>query len=200
MSITPALKKFFSHTNPNRNFILGLGGFCIIFCSYLIAQYDNLSRSTTRLDPSLIYVNPSQSQSIWQSRINFGINSVAHLDQVDRFIQILEEILDDINATSEQKKQILEIIIPVANELETIRDGLNDTQQKLSESFVDKSTSTNSLEQLRTTGVDQFEKFSKQWVDMLEGVSNVLTIEQRELVQERINESDPNSGWYHWRG
>ena len=205
MSITSTVKKFFSHTNPNRNFVLGLSGFCIIFCSYLIAQSDTLSKSNTSIDFSLIYVSPSQSPSLTnksgqQENVNFGINSLANLDDMDWVIKIIEMSLIDIDASAEQRRQILEITIPVTNEIKSIREDLNQTQQQFQESFVNLTGDSQSLEQLRETGVDQYEEISKQWVGMIEGVSKILTLAQRQLLQELIDQSNPKSGWHHWRG
>ena len=134
-----------------------------------------------------------------RSRGNSGVNSVASLDHMDWFIKVLGQSVIEIDASTEQKNEILEIIIPIANEIRLIRSDLSQTQQKLKESFINESTSSESLEQLRTTGVDQFEEITKQWVTMLEGVSNILTIEQRKMIQQSINESNPKNGWHHWR-
>ena len=205
MSVSLKFKQFLSHTNPNRNFILCLCGFFVIFCSYLFAQSDILEKSYTTSDSSLDFFNQTTSkivsnESFWQSSINFGIESVSNLDDMERVIQTLKQIVIEIDATPEQEQQIFEIIVPVSNEIKSIKEDLFQTQEKFKETLTADSADSEALEQLRTKGVNQFEQISKQWVSMIERVSRVLTAEQRQSIQDRINQPNQSNGWYHWRG
>ncbi len=105
----------------------------------------------------------------------------------------------EIDATPEQEAQIIALVTPVALDMKSMRGDWRGTGEELHELLAAPVIDREAIEELRAERLAEVDRISKEWVDVVVDVAMVLTAEQRELLDERIEELRSMRGRWHRR-
>lgn len=141
--------------------------------------------------------------------VGFGANTVqAHLwrgfdnaknmtteeisSHVDRRV---ERILSRINGTAEQQKQISTIAKAAIGDLKAMEFAPQEIRGKVIELLSADTFDPAALETLRAEHVAKFDAASKRIAQAVSDAANVLTVEQRKQLVQRMSERGWHGGW-----
>ncbi len=97
---------------------------------------------------------------------------------------IVDRVLDEVDATDEQKDRIDIILADAHGEIEQARADREERHEALKEVLSAETIDREALEGFRVEAVDHFEEMSQGAVEVLADIGDVLTAEQRaELIE-----------------
>lgn len=103
----------------------------------------------------------------------------------ERIDKMVTWVLDDVNATAEQKTRVSEILKAALTDLKPLRDQHRTAREQamtlLSQATIDRGA----LEQLRASELQLGETASKRMVQAMADAAEVLTTEQRTQLMQR---------------
>ena len=105
-----------------------------------------------------------------------------------RIERMVKHAAIEIDATQEQQEKITALVTAVAKDLKPVQDRLHATGKELHDLLLANTIDRAALEQLRTERLADAERISKNLVSALADVAEVLSPEQRKLLDERINQ------------
>lgn len=135
----------------------------------------------------------------WGRHGRFADMSDEEIDaQIER---VVKHVAIEIDATGEQTEKITNLLSAVAKDLKPLRADLLATRQQFHELLFADSIDRQALEELRAKRLEEFDRASKDLVDALADVAEVLTVEQRKVLDERIEQFRDmhRDGRGHWR-
>ena len=106
----------------------------------------------------------------------------------------------EIDATQEQQEKITALVTAVATDLKPVHDRMRATGMELLELLRAETIDRAALEQLRAARLADAERISKTLVGALADVAEVLSPEQRKVLDERINQFRSMHRGGHHRG
>ncbi|MBZ8139239.1 hypothetical protein CLD22_04900 [Rubrivivax gelatinosus] len=101
---------------------------------------------------------------------------------------MLQRLLDDVDATTAQRKQIREIVGSAFDDMGTQRADQRRLSAQMAELFAQPSVDAKAVEALRQQMLAQHDKASQRMTQAMLDVSQVLSAEQRKQIAERIAE------------
>ncbi len=105
-----------------------------------------------------------------------------------RIERMVKHAAIEIDATPEQQEQITALATAVARDLKPVHDRLRATGKALHDLLLADTIDRAALERLRAERLADAERISKNLVGALADVAEVLSPEQRKLLDERINQ------------
>jgi Spy/CpxP family protein refolding chaperone len=111
-----------------------------------------------------------------------------HLDRM------LKHLYVEVDATDAQKQQLAPIVKGAARDLMPLRARMHDARRQAVELLSQPSIDRAALEALRAEQLTLAEQASKRFTQALADVADVLTLEQRKALAERIGR------WHGHRG
>ncbi len=105
-----------------------------------------------------------------------------------RIERMVKHAAIEIDATREQQEKITALVAAVAKDLKPVHDRLRATGKELHDLLLANTIDRAALEQLRTERLADAERISKNLVNALADVAEVLSPEQRKVLDERINQ------------
>ncbi len=106
----------------------------------------------------------------------------AHIERVVKHAAI------EIDATQEQQEKITTLVTAVAKDLKPVHDRMRATGKEIHDLLVADTIDRTALETLRAERLADAEQISKNLVSALADVAEVLSPEQRKVLNERINQ------------
>ena len=131
-----------------------------------------------------------------------GHKQLADLSEAEieaRIERMVKHVAIEIDATPEQQQEIIGLIKAVALELKPLRDRMRATGQDLRYMLTADVIDRVALEDLRAERLAEAEQISKTLVNAFADVAEVLSPEQRAVLDERIEEFR-SMGRGHHRG
>ena len=111
--------------------------------------------------------------------------------------RIVKHVAIEIDATDEQQHKIIALVKAAAKELQPLRDELRTAGRQAHELLLADSLDRTALEALRAERLAQTDRISKTLVDTIADIAEILTPEQRKLLDERIVEiRAKRKGWH----
>lgn len=95
---------------------------------------------------------------------------------------MLQRLLDDVDATKAQRKQIREIVGDAQDDLRDQRDEHRRLAEQMAELFAQPSVDAKAVEALRQKMLAEHDKSSRRMTQAMLDVSRVLTPEQRQKI------------------
>jgi len=121
----------------------------------------------------------------------------------DRVTRMVRHLGIEIDATPEQEAKIIAVAVGTAKELRPLREQAKTTAMELQQLLTAPTVDRTALEDLRASRVAVVDRISKTLVGAVGDVAEVLTPEQREVVQEMIRDArarhDRRPGPDGWR-
>ena len=105
-----------------------------------------------------------------------------------RIERMVKHLAIEIDATEAQQEQITALVTAVAVDLQPVRDRMRATGAELHDLLLADTIDRTALERLRAERLADAERISKTLVGALADVAEVLTPEQRRVLDQRINE------------
>jgi Spy/CpxP family protein refolding chaperone len=114
--------------------------------------------------------------------------------RVERFVK---HAAIEVDATQEQQEKITALVVAAAKELKPVHERLRATGKEIHNLLLADSIDRTALENLRAERLAEAETISKNLVRTLADVAEVLSPEQRKVLDERIKElRSMGRGWH----
>ena len=116
-----------------------------------------------------------------------------------RIDRVVKHVAIEIDANDEQREKIVALLTAVAMDMKPIRERMIASREQLQAILVAEQIDRAALEALRVERLAEFDEISKNLVTAIADVAEVLTPEQRKVLDERIKEFRTMFG-HHRRG
>lgn len=117
-----------------------------------------------------------------------GFQDMSNEDIEKRISRFVKHVAIEIDATPEQIDQIVAILTPAAIEMKAVQKDLATTGQDLHELILAESVDPTAVEALRAEKLALADEVSKKLTGVMIDVAQVLTPEQRAVLDARIEE------------
>ena len=114
-------------------------------------------------------------KSSWHGDSHKGFSEYSDAEIEDRIERIVKHVAIEIDATPEQQEKIVALVATTAKDLKPVHARTR---------AVDRAA----LEKLRAERLADAEKVSKDLIDTVANVADLLTLEQRKVLEERIQQ------------
>ncbi len=111
--------------------------------------------------------------------------------------RMVKHVAIEIDATQEQQEKITALVTVVATDLKPVHDRMRATGKEIHDLLLADTIDRTALETLRAERLAEAERISKDLVGTLADVAEVLSPEQRKVLNERINQfRSMRRGWH----
>ncbi len=100
--------------------------------------------------------------------------------------QMMERLLDGVNASAEQKAQLKQIVQGAMSDLRAQREAGRGLREQMAQLFTQPTVDARAVEALRQQMLAQHDQSSKRMAQAMLDASRVLTPEQRKQIAERL--------------
>ena len=126
-----------------------------------------------------------------------GFSRMSEAEIEAKVERMVKHLAIEIDATDAQQEKITTLATALAADLKPIREQMREARQEIQELLVADTIDRAALEQVRATSVAEAERISKNLVDAAADVAELLTAEQRQLLNERLEDFRPRGGGRH---
>ena len=117
-----------------------------------------------------------------------GFAGISDADIEAHIERMVKHAAIEIDATQEQQEKITALVTAAAKELKPVHDRMRATGKEIHDLLLADTIDRAALEQLRADRFADAERISKNLVGALADVAEVLSLEQRKLLDERIGQ------------
>ena len=105
-----------------------------------------------------------------------------------RVARVVRHIAIEIDATDEQQKKIVALVTALAKEAKPLRENMMASRKQVHDLLLAETIDREALEKMRVERIAEVDQLSKNVVTAVADVAEVLTVEQRRTLEERIRE------------
>ncbi len=127
------------------------------------------------------------SKGGWHGGHHKGFAELSDADieaQIERFVK---HAAIEIDATQAQQDKIVVLAAAVAKDMKPVHGRMRATGKEIQELLLADTIDRSALERLRTERLADAEQISKNLVGALADVAEILTLEQRKVLDQRID-------------
>jgi periplasmic protein CpxP/Spy len=117
-----------------------------------------------------------------------GMHGGRHGPGQGGMLQLSERMLDQVNATAEQRAQIKQIMQTAATDMKAQRDGGRALRDQMMQLFTQPTVDARAAETLRQQMLAQHDQASKRTMQAMLDTSRVLTLEQRLKLADSLKQ------------
>ena len=117
-----------------------------------------------------------------------GFSELSDEELEARIERMVKHVAIEIDATEEQQNRITALVTAAAKDLKPVHDRLRATGKEIHDLLLADPIDRTALEKLRAERLAEAETISKNLVGALADVAEVLSPEQRKVLDERIKE------------
>ena len=126
-----------------------------------------------------------------------GLSDLSDEELEARIERMVKHVAIEIDATEEQQDRITALVTAAAKDLKPVHERLRATGKEIHDLLLADSIDRTALEKLRAERLAEAEMISKNLVSALADVAEVLSPEQRKVLDERIKEfRSMGRGWH----
>ncbi len=115
-----------------------------------------------------------------------------------KITRLVKHAAIEIDATPQQEAQIIALVTPAAINMKSMRGDMKATGEALQLLLAAPVIDREAIEELRLEKLADADRISKEWVDVVADVAMVLTVEQRQGLEERLEQfRSMRRGWRH---
>ena len=117
-----------------------------------------------------------------------GFADLSDADIEAQIERIVKHAAIEIDATQEQQENITALVTAVAKDMKPVHDRMRATGKEIHELLLADTIDRAALERLRAERLADAERISKDLVSTLADVAEILSLEQRRVLNERIEQ------------
>lgn len=106
----------------------------------------------------------------------------------DRIERVVKHVAIEIDATDDQTRRITVLLTAVARDLRASRDQWHDAGRLFRAALVRDDVDRSELERLRSERLAEADRISQSLVTAIADVAEVLTVEQRQVLEQRVEQ------------
>lgn len=133
----------------------------------------------------------------WHGGHHKGFADISDADIEAHVERMVKHAAIEIDATQEQQEKITVLVAAVAKDLKPVHGRLRATGQEIQDLLLANTIDRTALEQLRAERLAEAGTISKTLVGALADVAEVLSPEQRKVLDERIKHFRSKRGGWH---
>ncbi len=126
-----------------------------------------------------------------------GFSNLSEAEIEAKVERMVMHLAIEIDATAEQQEKITGLVTALASDLKPLGEQMRTTREEIRELLVADNIDRAALEEVRATGIAEAERISKNLVNAAADVAEILTAEQRELLDERLKDFRSRGGGRH---
>ena len=124
----------------------------------------------------------------WHGGDHKGFADWSDADIEAQIERMVKHVAIEIDATQEQQENITALVTAVAKEMKPVHSRMRATGKEIQELLVADMIDRAALERLRAERLADAEQISKDLVSALADVAEILSLEQRKVLNERIEQ------------
>ena len=124
----------------------------------------------------------------WHGGHHKGFADISDADIKAKIERIVKHAAIEIDATQEQQEKITALVTAVAKDLKPVHDQMRATGKEIHDLLLADTIDRTALETLRAARLADAERISKDLVSALADVAEILSLEQRKVLDERIKQ------------
>ncbi len=105
-----------------------------------------------------------------------------------RIERMVKHVAIEIDATPAQQEKIIALVAAQVMDMKPLHERMHTTRKEIQSLLLAEKIDREALEKLRAARLVEIEKVSKDLVNAIADVAEVLTLEQRKLLDERIKQ------------
>lgn len=124
----------------------------------------------------------------WRGGERKRFSEMTEAEIQDRATRAVKHIAIEIDATDEQTDKIVSLVMAVAKDMKPLHEKMHASREQIQALLLADQIDRQALEQLRAERVAEVEEISKTLIQAVADAAEVLTLEQRKVLNERIRE------------
>jgi Spy/CpxP family protein refolding chaperone len=105
-----------------------------------------------------------------------------------RVTRVVKHVAIEIDATDEQTDKIVTLVMAVANDMKPLHEKMHASREEIQALLLSEQIDRTALEALRAARVAEVDQMSKTLIEAVADAAEVLTLEQRKVLEERVRE------------
>ncbi|MGI9479368.1 MAG: Spy/CpxP family protein refolding chaperone [Hyphomicrobiaceae bacterium] len=161
-----------------------------------------LANSKTGAHMMLLASDGGSWRAGWHGRrFHGGLSNMTDAEIEKKVDRMVKHVAIEIDATPEQQTKISKLFIALAKDLKPMRGQMRDSGRQVHDLLLANKIDREALEKIRTARLADAERLSKAIVNAVADAAEILSPEQRKVLEERIKYfRSMRRGWGHgWR-
>ena len=124
----------------------------------------------------------------WRGHGHKRFSEMSESEIEKRIDRVVKHVAIEIDATDEQRDKIVTLLTAVAMDMKPMRERMMASREELKAILLSEQVDRAALEELRKARLAEIETMSKTLTNAIADVAEVLTPDQRKVLDERIQE------------
>ncbi|MFK5977294.1 MAG: Spy/CpxP family protein refolding chaperone [Rhizobiaceae bacterium] len=125
-----------------------------------------------------------------------GFSKMSDSEIEAKITRMVKHVAIEIDATTDQQEKITALVTAVAKDLKPLREQMHAAGKEIHDILSADTIDRAALEKIRSERLAEADRISKNLINAVADVAEVLTVEQRKVLDERIQEfKSMRHGW-----
>lgn len=125
-----------------------------------------------------------------------GFSKMSDEEIEAKITRMVKHVAIEIDATTDQQEKITALVTAVAKDIKPLRDQMHAAGKEVHDILSADTIDRVALEKIRSERLAEADRVSKNLVNAVADVAEILTVEQRKVLDERIQEfKSMRHGW-----
>lgn len=124
----------------------------------------------------------------WRGGDHKRFSEMTQEEMQSRVTRVVKHIAIEIDATDEQTAKIITLVMAVANDMKPLHQTMHASREQIQALLLSDQIDRAALEKLRAERVAEVDQMSKTLIQAVADAAEVLTLEQRKVLDERVRE------------
>ncbi|MEP3278224.1 MAG: Spy/CpxP family protein refolding chaperone [Stappiaceae bacterium] len=152
---------------------IGVGG---VFGVQALAQSNAFQHMTTEIG----------YKGNWQRGGRTGLFELSDEEIEMKITRVVKHVAIEIDATDEQQDKIIALVVAVAKDMKPLREQMRASRDDMKALLLADTIDRVAIEQMRAQRFAEVDQISKDLANAVADIAEVLTLEQRQVLEERI--------------
>ncbi len=124
----------------------------------------------------------------WRGGDHKRFSEMTEEEMESRVTRVVKHIAIEIDATEDQTAKIVTLVMAVANDMKPLHEKMHASREEIQALLLSEQIDRTALEALRAARVAEVDQMSKTLIEAVADAAEVLTLEQRKVLEERVRE------------